>query len=181
MFRTLLDGINPVHPRRPKIGLAWTGGLPNTGRTRRSLTLDNLAPLIAEFPQADFVSLQYMDAPEAAAAGVHHFPFATQTKDYMDTAALVAELDLVITVQTAVVHLAGALGKACHVIVSNRPVWRYGAEGAAMPWYSSVVLHRQPAGGTWQVPIDSVIATVGRAIRNGDYLRKLPAAAGQAA
>lgn len=181
MYRALLDNIRPVHPRRPKVGLAWTGGLPNTGRTRRSLTVDDLRPLIKAFPEVDFVSLQYMDAPEAEALGVHHFSYATQTRDYDDTAALVAELDVVVTVQTAIVHLAGALGQRAHVIVSNRPVWRYGAEGATMPWYSSVKLHRQPADGSWQTPIGAVIVELREMISNGDYLRRLPGTAAQAA
>lgn len=176
MYRALLDNIRRLNPRRPKIGIAWTGGLPNTGRTRRSITLDDMRPLLKAFPEADFVSLQYMDAPEAEAAGIHHFPFATQTRDYDDTAALVAELDVVVTVQTAIVHLAGALGVPCHVVVSDRPVWRYGSEGERMPWYGSVKLHRKKEGD-WQRAISPLIADLKGYIASGAHHRKLPLAA----
>lgn len=176
MYRALLDSIRTVNPRRPKIGLAWTGGLPNTGRTRRSLGIDDMRPLIAAFPEADFVSLQYMDAPEAQAAGVHHFPFATQTRDYDDTAALVAELDAVVTVQTAIVHLAGALGRPCSVIVSDRPVWRYGAEGERMPWYGAVKLFRK-TGSDWQNAIAPLAADLKGYLASGAHYRRLPLAA----
>lgn len=176
MYRALLDGIRTVNPRRPKIGIAWTGGLPNTGLARRSLDLADLEPIMRAMPEADFVSLQYMDAPEAAAAGVHHFPFATQTKDYDDTAALVAELDAVVTVQTAIVHLAGALGVPCSVIVSDRPVWRYGSEGERMPWYESVRLYRKQ-DGDWQRAIAPLISDLQRFIASGAHYRKLPLAA----
>lgn len=176
MYRALLDAIRPVNPRRPKLGIAWTGGLPNTGRARRSLDLDELRPLMAAFPEADFVSLQYMDAPETEAAGVHHFPFATQTRDYDDTAALVAELDAVVTVQTAIVHLAGALGKRCSVIVSDRPVWRYGAEGERMPWYEDVQMFRK-RDGDWQRAIDPLIADLKGYLSSGAHYRRIPLAA----
>jgi ADP-heptose:LPS heptosyltransferase len=63
--------------------------------------------------------------------------------DLEDTAALIDELDLVISVQTAAVHIAGALGKPCWVMVPRRPHWRYGMEGDRMPWYESVKLYRQ--------------------------------------
>lgn len=176
MYRALLDNIRLVNPRRPKIGLAWTGGLPNTGRTRRSLTLDDMRPILKAFPEADFVSLQYMDAPEAEAAGIHHFPFATQTRDYDDTAALVAELDAVVTVQTAIVHLCGGLGVPCSVIVSDRPVWRYGSEGERMPWYGGVKLFRK-TGGDWQNAITPLISDLKGYLDSGAHHRKLPLAA----
>lgn len=177
MYRALLDGIRRVHPRRPKFGLAWTGGMINTGRDWRSLDLERLKPLLDAFPSVDWVSLQYMDAPEAMVAGVHHFPFAVQTKDYDDTAALVAELDAVVTVQTSVVHLAGGLGKRCHVLVSNRPIWRYGRSGDRMLWYESVKLHRQTPQNDWKPAIDSVITDLKDLINAGDHHRKLPSAA----
>jgi ADP-heptose:LPS heptosyltransferase len=116
---------------------------------------------------ATFISLQYKDAPEvsdiAAQHGVdiRHWPHATQTGDYDDTAALVAELDLVITVQQSAVHLAGALGTPAWVMLPKAPLWRYGVAGEESPWYKSVKLYRQKGGG-W---VEN-IATVARDLRN---------------
>jgi hypothetical protein len=102
-----------------------------------------------------FVSLQYgrcgeelgelRTGPEGAT--VHHFPEAVA--DYEETAALVTALDLVISVQTAVVHLAGALGRPVWVMVSGAPEWRYLAAGDRLPWYASVRLFRQDRLGEW--------------------------------
>ena len=76
------------------------------------------------------------------------YPFATLTKDYDDTAALVASLDVVVSMQTAVVHLAGALGVKTHVIVPQGQ-WRYGEKYADIPWYGSVKVWRK--GNEWPV------------------------------
>lgn len=143
-WRAALDSLGP----KPKVGLAWTGGLKNTGRDRRSLQLDDLMPILRQ--DATFVSLQYKDAPEVAGMreqgiDIHHWPHAVQTQDYDDTAALVAELDLVICVTTAVVDLAGALGVPCWVLTPKAPMWRYGLTGTKKVWYESVKLYRQKA------------------------------------
>ncbi len=178
MCRALLDGINRVHPRRPKLGIAWTGGTPQTGISWRSLGLEDVSRIVEAVPEADWVSLEYKTPPETGLPlGLRHFSFLAQTNDYDDTAALVAELDAIVTVQTAVVHLAGGLGVPTHVLVSNRPVWRYGATGETMLWYNSVRLYRQDPSGDWAPAFDELISKVREFIRDGDHLRKLPRAA----
>ena len=143
---------------KPKVGIAWTGGKRNTGRDRRSIELTDLLPVLRQ--DATFVSLQYMDAPEVAelekdyGIKVHHWPYAVQTLDYDDTAALVAELDLVICVTTAVVDLAGGLGIPCWVLTPKEPIWRYGLTGTTKVWYKSVRLYRQTS--QWVHPISEV-------------------------
>jgi len=93
-WRALLDALGP----KKKIGITWTGGNKNTGKARRSLELYDLLPILRQ--DATFVSLQYMPAPEIydleAQHGIkiHHWPHGVNTKDYDDTAALVAELDM---------------------------------------------------------------------------------------
>src|SRR5678815_2207030 len=116
-WRALLDSL----PGK-KVGLAWVGGSRGTFRTRRSLSLEALLPIL-KVDGVSWVSLQYMDPTEEiaemeAAHGIkiHHWPRAAESQDYDDQAALVAELDLVITVCTAVVHLSGSLGKECWVL-----------------------------------------------------------------
>jgi hypothetical protein len=148
MYRALLDSLGP----QMKVGLAWTGGLKNTGKERRSVELKDLAPILAQ--DAIFVSLQYMDAPEVAGTKVHHWPFAVQTQDYDDTAALVAELDLVICVTTAVVDLCGGLGMPCWVLTPKAPMWRYGLSGEAYVWSNAVRLYRQT--NEWIHPISEI-------------------------
>jgi tetratricopeptide (TPR) repeat protein len=143
-WRALLDTL----PGK-KVGIAWTGGSRGTFRERRSLSLDALLPILRT-PGASFVSLQYSDPSDEITefeavheVKIHHWPRCTESQDYDDTAALVAELDLVISVCTAVVHLAGALGKECWVLVPTKARWFYGLQGKRSPWYASVEMFRQ--------------------------------------
>lgn len=141
--------------QRPAIGVAWTGGLSWTGAKFRKWGLSEMMPLFRACP-AHWVSLQYKDAAKEIAefngkqraARIVQYPYGTLTKDYDDTAALVAGLDLVICMQTAVAHLAGALGKECWVFVPHISQWRYG-QGEDIPWYKSVRVWRQREDGSW--------------------------------
>lgn len=143
-WRALLD----TFPGK-KIGIAWTGGRTNTFADRRSFRLEEWRPILDT--GHTFVSLQYKNpGSEAAALGVKHWPRATETTDYDDTAALVAELDLVIATTTAVVHLAGALGKECWCLVPKKPRWFHQKEGKRIPWYKSVEIFRQTKQG-WPI------------------------------
>jgi thioredoxin-like negative regulator of GroEL len=151
-WRALFDTL-----KRPTIGIAWTGGRKNTGRKKRSLTLDDLEPILRSI-DATWVCLEYKDRSEEIESfkkktgiHIHEWKRATQTQDYDDTAALVAELDCVVSVTTAVIHLSGALGKDCYCLVPNLPRWFYKVEGDSMPWYKSVRLYRQTKGGTWPI------------------------------
>lgn len=144
-----------------KIGLAWTGGLRNTFRDRRSLSLATLAPILTT-PGCSFVSLQYRDptleiaeAEKRYGVKVHHWARAAQAQDYDETAALVAGLDLVISVTTAAVDCAGALGKECWTLVPSKPHWRFLMEGDSMPWYRSIKIFRQ-RGTDWSRTVAEV-------------------------
>jgi hypothetical protein len=154
-WKVLLDSLGT----KPKVGIAWTGGLKDTHSQRRSVALEQLLPILKQ--DCTFVSLQYKPPTELAAfeqkhgIKIHHWARATETSDYDDTAALVDELDLVISVTTAVVDLCGALGKPCWVLVPNKPHWRYGMSGDKKVWYNSVKLFRQ--GKDWT----GIIKTVG--------------------
>jgi tetratricopeptide (TPR) repeat protein len=143
-WRALLDSMGP----KKKVGIAWTGGIAKTGRSHRSMHITDMLPILRQ--DATFISLQYKPAPELydlmtdTGIAVHHWPHAMETKDYDDTAALVAELDLVITVQQSVVHLAGGLGVPCWVMVPTEgALWRYGVTGSEFPWAKSVKIYRQ--------------------------------------
>lgn len=135
MYRALLDGLG----EGMKVGISWHGG--NSLGGIRKLELDRLQELIAAFPQIHWVSLNYKEHPDYGLP-IHVFKYATQTDDYDDTAALVAELDLVISVPQAVVHLAGALGKECWCMAPDIARWIYGREGDRHTWYGSVTIFR---------------------------------------
>jgi tetratricopeptide (TPR) repeat protein len=141
-----------------KIGISWRGGAKRTRTHMRSIPLVKWLPLLA-LPDTHFVSLQYGECREeidavrnSSGAGVRHWPDAIE--DYDETAALVSVLDLVISVQTAVIHLGGALGRPVWVLVSSRPEWRYQETGESLPWYPSVRLIRQVTPGEWEPVID---------------------------
>jgi hypothetical protein len=124
--------------KKPVIGIAWSGGTWLNGATNRFLALDEWAPIFKAI-DAHWVNLEYKDkTKEAAEHGVATYPWATLTKDYDDTAALVAACDLVITMQTAVAHLAGALGVPVWVMVPANSQWRYGESEESLPWYKSL-------------------------------------------
>ena len=143
-WRTLLDTL----PGK-KIGIAWTGGLPNTFQSRRSFNLEGLLPIL-KTPGITWVSLQYKDPGKEIEAlkekhgiEVKHWARATEAQDYDETAALVAELDCVVSVTTAVVHLCGALGKKAYVLVPKKARWFYHSDSPKHRWYDSLELFRQ--------------------------------------
>lgn len=147
--------------RRFRVGISWTGGL-KQGRIRtRTIPLAWWGSILSN-PECEFVSLQYTDcAAEIESVNregyeIKQVPEA-KADDYYETARLVASCDLVISCCTSVVHLAGALGVPCWVMVPNKPAWRYGVTGG-MPWYRSVRLYRQPKGDAdaWKQVVERV-------------------------
>jgi ADP-heptose:LPS heptosyltransferase len=148
--------LGPAQGRR-RIGVSWRGGTAGTNREGRSMDLAQLAPLFA-LPDAEFVSLQYGDvAAEAAGQPALRLVPPAEIDDFAELAALVANLDLVVSVQTAVVHLAGALGTPCLTLVPLRAEWRYTASAASMPWYRSVRIFRQAGAADWEPVIARVV------------------------
>jgi tetratricopeptide (TPR) repeat protein len=128
---------------KPRIGVAWTGGIWQNASMFRELALSEWGPIFGAV-DAEWVSLQYKDASkDIEGTPVKQYAWATLTEDYDDTAALVASCDLVIAMQTSVVHLAGALGVPCWAMIPKVSQWRYGEDYTDLPWYSSVELFRQ--------------------------------------
>lgn len=131
-----------------KIGLAWSGGSKKTRAFDRSLTLEQLEPLLS-MAGVTWVSLEYAgDDPKEPR--IKHLPFLTRSQDYDDTAALVAELDAVITVTTTVAHLAGSLGVECHVLVPEAPTWHWGKFGESA-WHPTKSYRR--TSKDWTLPV----------------------------
>lgn len=143
-----------------KIGISWRGGTTGTRQSLRSLQLDDWLPLLQQ-PDRQFVSLQYTDVNAEIAQfeqrhGIHITHWQDAIDDYDQTAALVSALDLVISVQTAVIHLSGALGQRTWVLVPACPEWRYQRHGTRMPWYANVTLYRQSVLLDWHDTIERV-------------------------
>lgn len=148
--------------RRPAIGLVWSGNPTHHRDHERSASFTALAPLLDA--SATFVSLQKQPRPADAAllaARPDILRFGEEPGDFADTAALIAELDLVITVDTSVAHLAGALGKPVWILLQYLPDWRWQLSRADSPWYPTARLFRQNETRRW----DGVIADVDIALR----------------
>ena len=142
----------------PRIGLVWAGNPAQRDDRRRSIPLAELAPL-ATVPGVSFVSLQ-KGRREAPPDGMRFFDWTDELRDYDDTAALIEALDLVIGVDTGVVHLAGALGRPVWVMNRFEPYFAWLTERADSPWYPSLRQFRQPAPGNWSSVIESVRAAL---------------------
>ena len=144
---------------RLKVGLVWAGTPGHQNDRRRSLALAAFGDLLA-FPGVDFYSLQVgersQDITEAEKARLHDLsPLIT---DFADTAAIVANLDLVITADTSVAHLAGALGRPVWMLIPYAPDWRWLRERDDSPWYPTARLFRQRRLGDWADVLDRVAA-----------------------
>jgi ADP-heptose:LPS heptosyltransferase len=139
-------------PARRKVGLVWAGRPTHENDANRSMRLADFAPL-AGLEQVAWVSLQKGAAAEqlkTAPPGLVVHDWTRDLNDFADTAALVSELDLVIAVDTAVCHLAGALGKPVWTLLPTVPDWRWLVDRSDSPWYPSMRLFRQPTPGDWE-------------------------------
>lgn len=177
-FGTTLTTIPPAAYLKPnptpaarvgplRVGLVWAGQarpwLPgfDTVDRRRSTTLATLAPLAA-LPGITFVSLQKGPAAEAAASWPQLQAPLFETADFADTAAIIATLDLVISVDTAVVHLAGSLGKPVFLLDRADNCWRWLSHRNDSPWYPGLQIFRQKRIGNWAPVITDVATALAR-------------------
>ena len=140
----------------PKIGLVWRGGSLHKGDKQRSFSLKRLLEVLPR--QAQYLSLQQTVSQEERdlmqSFGVQHVDNSLNSFD--DTAGLCAHLDLIISVDTAVAHLAGALGKPVWLLLPFNPDWRWLLARADSPWYPSMRLFRQSRLNDWQGVLESV-------------------------
>ena len=147
----------------PTVGLSWRGGTRKTRGGLRSLELVDLLPLAASGPRR-FVCLQRGDCSAeigmARAAGMSIDYWPGVLDDMEDTAALIAALDLVVSVDNTIVHLAGAIGQPCWALLAHLPDWRYGLARETMPWYPSLRLFRQTDDRTWPPVVTAVAAAL---------------------
>jgi tetratricopeptide (TPR) repeat protein len=147
-----------IEPGGLRVGLVWAGAAGYGNDHNRSIALERLAPL-AQTPDVRFYSLQ--KGPAAAQArnlpeGLSVLDLSDELNDFSDTAAAIENLDLVISVDTAVGHLAGALGKPVWLMIPYFPDWRWMLGRVDSPWYPTMRLFRQSARADWQSVIDQV-------------------------
>ncbi|PMS21705.1 sulfotransferase [Trinickia dabaoshanensis] len=162
-----------THRPMKKVGLVWAGGhrphVPELRKNdaRRSLSVDRFAPIL-EVPGVQFFSLQKGEKAERQLSELRERNEASRSiidwtgefSDFADTAALVANLDLVISVDTSTAHLAGAMNKPVWILNRLDTCWRWMLEREDSPWYPSARLFRQQSLGEW----DSVIEDVKRSL-----------------
>lgn len=141
-----------------KVGLVWAGNPDHRRDHCRSLSLAALAPL-GQIDGIRFYSLQKGAAAAEAAtppAGMRLIDLAPELNDFATTAAVIANLDLVITVDTSVAHLAGAMGRPVWTLIYAPPDWRWLLERDDSPWYPTMRLFRREIAGEWQPVIERI-------------------------
>jgi hypothetical protein len=142
---------------RPRIGIAWSGNASQKNDRNRSMPLELLAPL--RNPAWSFVSLQKEVRGSdrgALAEGPPIRHFGEELGDFRDTAALVEAVDVVVTVDSSVAHLAGAMGKPVWILLSFAADWRYPLDRNVSPWYPTSRVFRQETRGAWAPVIERV-------------------------
>jgi hypothetical protein len=143
----------------PRVGLAWSGNSAHAKDGRRSIAL---AHLLAELPDGiQYISLQKdVRAPDLEVLNAHPdvLNFADDLYDFSDTAALCECMDAVVSVDTSVAHLSGALGKRTYVMLPTNPDWRWLLARDDSPWYRSVTLVRQGVAESWRAVLQRIAA-----------------------
>jgi tetratricopeptide (TPR) repeat protein len=155
---------------RIKIGLAWSGKADFKDNADRAPGLAALSPLAA-VANTWFCSLQKGPAAAEAVdppAGFQIADWTAEMQDFADTAAVIANLDLVICSDTAVAHLAGAMGKPVWVLLSAVPDWRWLLDRDDSPWYPTMRLFRQQKLGDWQAPLRRIVKALARGPKGTD-------------
>jgi tetratricopeptide (TPR) repeat protein len=162
-FRT--KAIPPPNAERLSVGLVWAAGVDSPNGRIRSIPLAMLAPW-TRIPDIDWFSLQLGDA----CAEIHRSPWdgllhdmSSGLNDFADTATILSGLDLVISVDTSVAHLAGALGRAVWILLPRPCDWKWRGEGSETVWYPTARLFRQGEAGDWR----AVVSLVAEALRAG--------------
>jgi hypothetical protein len=144
---------------RLRVGVVWQGNAMHPDDRNRSLPLSTLFGPLSESVDVDFISLQVGDAQEQARS-IPVLRSDIEFGNFADTAAVLCVLDLLISVDTSILHLGAALGRPVWGLISFAPDWRWMLQRRDSPWYPSVTLFRQPRARDW----DAVAAEVARAL-----------------
>ena len=141
----------------PRVGLVWSGSAVHKNDSNRSISLGEFKHLLVNGPAFFCLQKEIRESDQIALKSLPMVrTFASDLTDFADTAALVSLMDVVITVDTSVAHLAGALGKKVWILLPYVPDWRWLLDRSDSPWYDSATLFRQPKIGDWASVIDTV-------------------------
>jgi tetratricopeptide (TPR) repeat protein len=156
------ERLKPLHGL--KVGLAWSGRQAHQNDANRSLAASALAPLLGA--HAQFVSLQneYRESDQDFLLDSAISDFAPDLQSFSDTAGLIEAVDLVVSVDTSVAHLAGALGKPVVILIPFVPDFRWGLEGETTPWYPTARILRQTTRGDWAPVLAEARAHIDRLV-----------------
>lgn len=164
MYRALvLETDGGMYPQSV-IGIAWSGGGPDTKEALREIPVEAFKPLIDKYPSAAFVSLQYREDAQAqidlSGLPIQHHAFATgKGAGYNHTSAMIAACDRVISTDTTVIHAAGAMGVRTDCLLSTPCMWVHSPwHKDSSPWYPSVKLHRKPESFDWVRYINHLVS-----------------------
>ena len=145
---------------RPKVGIVWGGSPTHSNDHHRSLKLETLAPLLT-LSHIDFHGLQADQRRTEISALPPHSSMldsgSPEGGDFTDLALRLSQLDLLISVDTAAAHIAGAMGLPVWILLPHVPDWRWGLDGNRSPWYPSVRLYRQDAAKAWTGVIQRLV------------------------
>ena len=141
---------------KPRVGLVWSGSTTHKNDHNRSLVLQQLLPHLPKLFQYVCLQKEVRELDQKMLLGSEIGHYEDELKEFSDTAALCELMDLVISVDTSVAHLAGAIGKKTWVLIPNVPDWRWLLDRDDSPWYPSIKIYRQPSLGDW----DGVIKRV---------------------
>ena len=158
------EDTDDVHERRMRVGLVWQGNPKHSNDAQRSLRHLRMLARLGDVPDIEFVSLQH----GAASREIDDLPSSFVVReelppnaDFADIAALIDDLDLVIAVDTAVAHLAGALAVPCFLLLpAHQTDWRWMKRRADTPWYPTTRLFRQPSFASWAPVVDALFTAL---------------------
>ncbi len=146
-----------VNPKVFNIGLVWSGASGHQHDHHRSIALEKLIPILTLPAEFHAIQKEIREADQQALEKIENLKtYQSLLSDFSETAALIEQMDLVITVDTSVAHLAGAMGETCWLLLPCSPDFRWLLERSDSPWYPTMTLYRQPTFNDW----DSVIEVV---------------------
>ena len=155
---------------RPRVGIAWSGNPKNKIDADRSIPFALIAPLIGAGVEAHALQKDIREADRSGVEASGIRPWCDELGDFADTAALIQALDLVLTVDAAVSHVAGALGKPTWALLAWQTDYRWPVERATTPWYPHARIFRQPRAGDWE-PVLAAVRDALAAFARGEPAR----------
>jgi hypothetical protein len=155
------------YPAKLKVGLVWAGSEQNPRDASRSMKLADFAPLAGISGIRLFALQKGIAAMQifSASPEMKIVDFAPFLNSFDDTAAALVNLDLLISVDTSVAHLAGALGRPVWTLLERAPDWRWLLNRSETPWYPTMKLFRQPRIGDWGEVVANVVKDLGQFTR----------------